>query len=69
MARKSQKPLVIAHTSGELLALDRHTDWQIRQDEGGNLYGRRARGGAGFQGSDRTKKGQSRNACRGRVEH
>lgn len=69
MARKSEKPLVYAPTSEELLAQDRHTDWEIRQEQGGNLYGRRARGGAGFQGSDRTKKGRSKNACRGRVDY
>ena len=61
--------LTLAPTNEELLAQDRHTDWLIRQEEGGNLYGRRARGGAGFQGSQRTKKGRSKNACRGRVSH
>lgn len=69
MARKTQKPLVIAHTAGELLAQDRHTDWQIRQEQGGNLYGRVARGGAGFQGSGRTRKGRSKSACRGKVAY
>ena len=69
MARKANKPLTIAHSADELLAQDRHTDWQIRQEQGGNLYGRRARGGAGFQGSNKTRKGRSKSACRGRVQY
>jgi hypothetical protein len=66
---KNHKPLRIAHTHAELLAQDRHTDWQIRQEEGGNLYGRRSRGGAGFQGSKKTRKGLNKSACRGKVHY
>lgn len=68
MAKKT-KTLTISHTAAELLAQDRHTDWQIRQAEGGNLYGRRARGGAGFQGAADTRKGKSKSACRGKVAY
>lgn len=67
MAKKTNKPLTISHTPAELLAQDRHTDWEVRQEQGGNLYGRRARGGAGFQGSSNTRKGKSKSACRGKV--
>jgi hypothetical protein len=66
---KKNKSLTISHTAAELMAMDRHTDWTIRQAEGGNLYGRRARGGAGFQGVANTRKGKSKNACRGKVAY
>jgi len=66
---KKMKNLTISHTAAELLAQDRHTDWQIRQEQGGNLYGRRARGGAGFCGSSKTRKGRAKKACRGKVAY
>ena len=66
---KKMKNLTISHTAAELLAQDRHTDWQIRQEQGGNLYGRRARGGAGFQGASKTRKGRAKKACRGKVAY
>jgi len=68
MAKKN-KTLTYAPTNAELLAQDRHTDWAIRQAEGGNLYGRRARGGAGFAGVAKTRKGKSKSACRGKVAY
>jgi hypothetical protein len=66
MAKKIQN-LTVTFSNERLLAQDRHTDWQIRQEQGGNLYGRRARGGAGFQGASKTRKGQAKKACRGKV--
>jgi len=66
---KRIKPLKMSFSSKELMAQDRHTDWAIRQAEGGNLYGRRARGGAGFQGVANTRKGKSKDACRGKVAY
>lgn len=68
MARKAQKPLVIAHTPEELLAAQRHTDWEIAQEQGRNRNGR-AYLGHRVHGSRKTKKGRSRDACRGRVSY
>jgi hypothetical protein len=66
MARKTQKPLTIAHSAAELLAQDRHTDWVIAQERGATRNGRSYIVG-GAHGSDRTKAGRSKSACRGRV--
>jgi hypothetical protein len=68
MARKAHKPLVISHTAEELLAAQRHTDWEIAQAQGRNRNGRGYLVG-GPQGSNRTKKGRSRRACRGKVSY
>lgn len=56
----------IAQTPEQLLAAQNHTDWLIRQEQGGNRNGRRGNFG-GFHGSCKTKKGRSRDACRGKV--
>lgn len=68
MARKTSKLLIIAPTVGELLAQDRHTDWAIAQEAGRLRNGRPYLVG-GFQGSQRTKKARSKDACRGRVSY
>ena len=66
MADTTHKPLTIAPTAAELLAQDSHTDWQIKYERGAHRNGRPYLAG-GFQGSQRTKKGRSKKACRGRV--
>jgi len=68
MARKTHKPLTIALTADELLAQQRHTDWLIAQEQGRTRNGR-AYLGHRVHGANRTKKGRSRDACRGRVAH
>lgn len=66
MARKIET-ITIAPTADELLAEQRHTEWQIRQEQGRNRNGR-AYLGHRVHGSKKTKKGRSRDACRGRVD-
>ena len=66
MARKTHTPLTIAPTNEESLAAQRHTDWEIAQEQGRTRNGRAYLSG-GPQGSKRTKQGRSRRACRGRV--
>ena len=68
MARKTHKPLTIALTPEQLLAQDRHTDWVLAQERGATRNGRSYIAG-GAHGSDRTKAGRSRKACRGRVDY
>jgi len=66
MARKTHKPLTIAPTADELLAQQRHTDWQIAHEQGRTRNGR-AYLGHRVHGAGKTKKGRARNACRGKV--
>lgn len=68
MARKAHKPLVIAPTNEELLAQQRHTDWQIAHEQGRTRNGR-AYIGHRVHGANKTKKGRNRDACRGRVAY
>lgn len=58
--------ITISQTAEEALAAQRHTDWQIRQEQGRNRNGR-GYVGHRVHGRKKTKKGRSRNACRGRV--
>lgn len=62
---KSQT-ITIAPTPEEALAAQRHTDWQIAQEQGRNRNGRSYLGHR-VHGRDKTRKGRSRNACRGKV--
>lgn len=66
MARPAHSPLTIAPTPDELLAQQRHTDWEIAHEQGRTRNGR-AYLGHRVHGSSKTKKGRSRDACRGRV--
>lgn len=66
MARKAHDPLVISQTPEEALAAQRHTDWLIAQEQGRTRFGR-AYLGHRVHGSRKTKKGRSRDACRGKV--
>lgn len=68
MARKAHTPLVIAPTPEETLAAQRHTDWEIAQEQGRNRNGR-AYLGHRVHGADKTKQGRSRDACRGKVSY
>ena len=68
MARKAHKPLTIAQTADELLAQDRHTAWEVAQEQGRNRNGRaylRHR----VHGASTTKQGRSKRACRGKVRY
>jgi len=67
MAKKNKK-LRIAHTAAELLAQDRHTDWQIAHEAGKTRFGR-AYLGHRVQGAGKTKAAKSRKACRGKVRY
>jgi hypothetical protein len=58
--------ITIAPTPEEALAAQRHTDWLIRQEQGRNRNGRDAIGHR-VHGAGKTKKGQNRRACRGKV--
>lgn len=62
------QPLKISQTAEEALAAQRHTDWQIAQEQGRNRNGRSYLGHR-VHGRDKTKKGRSRNACRGKVNY
>jgi len=66
MAKKTHKTLRIAPSNEELLAQDRHTQWQVDQERGATRNGRAYLSG-GFQGHHKTKAARSRKACRGRV--
>lgn len=66
MAKKTLQNLTITPSVEELLAQDRHTDWVMAQEQGRLRNGRSYLSG-GFQGSHRTKKARSKDACRGRV--
>jgi len=68
MAKKTHRPLRIALSSEELLAQDRHTQWQIDQERGATRSGRAYLAG-GFQGHHKTKAARSKKACRERVAH
>jgi hypothetical protein len=68
MARKAQ-PLVISHSNEDLLAADAHTRWEIAQERGRNRNGRPYLSGPAVGGHGQTKKGRSRDACRGRVSY
>lgn len=57
----------ISQTPEEALAAQRHTDWQIAHEQGRTRNGR-AYLGHRVHGRKKTKKGRSRNACRGKVE-
>lgn len=60
--------LTITHSNQDLLAQQRHTDWQVAQEQGRNRNGR-AYLGHRVHGSKKTKKGRSRSACRGKVRY
>ena len=66
MARKF-KPLSLEFTTSELLAQDRHTDWALAQEDG-RLRNGRAYLAHRVHGVNKTKKGRSRRACRGKVQ-
>ena len=68
MARKAYTPLVIAPTPEEALATQRHTDWEIAQEQGRNRNGR-AYLSHRVHAADKTKQGRSRDACRGKVSY
>ena len=51
-----------------LLDNQKHTDWLIDQEQGINRNGRQG-GVGGYCGTKNTKKGRSRNACRGKVRY
>jgi len=68
MARKTHKPLTIAPTAEESLALDRHIEWQIAHEHGRTRNGR-AYLGHRVHGASKTKQGRNRDACRGRVDY
>ena len=59
--------ITIEQNQGDLLAAQRHTDWQIRQEQGRNRNGRDAVGHR-VHGVSKTRKGLNRNACRGKVQ-
>ena len=67
MARKN-KAMVIAPTAEEALALDRHTDWVLAQEQGRNRNGRPYLGHR-VHGVSKTKQGRNRAACRGKVQY
>lgn len=67
MARKIET-LTIAHTPEQLLAVNRHADWEIRQANGTNRNGRGYIGHR-VHGVSKTRKGLNRNACRGQVAY
>jgi hypothetical protein len=67
MAKKTQT-LTIAHSASELLAQDRHTDWQLAKERGALRNGRAYLQG-GPQGVSKTKKAKSKKACRGKVSY
>jgi hypothetical protein len=67
MARKAQT-LTIAQSADELLAQDRHTDWVVAHAQGRTRNGR-AYLGHRVHGTSKTKQGQSKTACRGRVDY
>lgn len=60
--------LKIAPTNEELLAQDRHTQWQIDHAAGKTRNGR-AYLGHRVHGAQKTKKGRNRRACRGKVRY
>lgn len=66
MSHNDPKPLKIAPTAQELIAQQRHIDWLIAQEQGRNRNGRDYLGHR-VHGRSKTKKGRSRNACRGKV--
>ena len=62
----SKQTITISQTPEEALAAQRHTDWQIAQEQGRNRNGRPYLGHR-VHGASKTKKGRSRDACRGKV--
>ncbi len=66
MSKKTHNPLTVAPTAEELLAQDRHTDWEIAQAQGRNRNGRNYLGHR-VHGVSKTKQGQSKRACRGKI--
>ena len=67
MARKN-KAMVIGANQKELLDNQKHTDWEIAQEQGRNRNGRSYLGHR-VHGASKTKQGRNRNACRGRVDY
>lgn len=67
MAQK-HKSLKISLSHEELLASQRHTDWQIAHEAGRTRNGRSYLGHV-VQGASKTKKAQNRRACRGKVSY
>lgn len=69
MARPKQQPLTIAPTADELLAQQRHTDWEIAHEQGRTRNGRPYLSGpaCGAHGARKSKAARSRKACRGKV--
>jgi hypothetical protein len=68
MAARTHKPLVIAQSAEDLLAQDRHTDWEVAQEQGRNRNGR-AYLGHRVHGVAKTKQGRAARACRGKVAY
>jgi len=66
MSSRKHQTLRIAPSAAELLAWQRHADWQLAQEQGRNRNGRAyLRGGP--QGSTKTRRARLRKACRGKV--
>lgn len=68
MARKAHDPLTIAPSADDLLAKQRHTDWEIAQERGRNRNGR-AYLGHRVHGADKTRKARAGRVCRGKVTY